>query len=185
MPKAKSFIVRGIFSGVAIVLASLPIAPLAFADMTPPDANGNSCFIVGSDQPGNHKPVGSDSSLFTYNCSTNLWQSSRYTFNPITNKRAPIDPIVYTYNSGSGKYDFQSWDFSAPLNDYVLTNHSTANPPSDGVIVGGPVAVAPSDTISNTGDGSTNTINNNGSQNGTNTINGTGNNSNNGINNDG
>src|SRR5579862_3130995 len=104
MLKVRLIVTRVIASGVAVALAAFPIAPIVSADMTPPDANGNSCFIVGSDQPGNHRPVGADSSLFTYNCSTNLWQSSHYTFDPITDQKSPIDPVVYTYDSATGNY---------------------------------------------------------------------------------
>ena len=182
MLKIGQIITRAITSGVAIALAVFPIAPLVAADMTPPDANGNSCFIVGSDQPGNHRPAGSDASLYSYNCATNLWESSHYTFNPLTYQRLPKDPVVYTYNNTTGLYDYQTWDFSAPLGDYVLNSHSTGTPPAGATVIGGPPP--PASTISNTGDGSNNTITNNGNGGGG-SINNTGDGSNNTIGTDG
>jgi len=183
MLKPRLLVTRILIGGVTFALAAFPVAPLVAADMTPPDANGNSCFIVGSDQPGNHKPVGADSSLFSYNCATNLWESSHYTYDPITNVMSPKDPIVYTYNPSTGLYDTQTWDFSAVQANYVLTPHSVNTPPAGATVIGGPPP--PVQSISNTGDGSTNTINNNGSPSGSQTINNTGDGSTNTIGSDG
>src|SRR5579862_6917546 len=137
MLKVRLIVTRVIASGVAVALAAFPIAPIVSADMTPPDANGNSCFIVGSDQPGNHRPVGADAGLFSYNCATNLWESSHYTFNPVTNQKLPKDPVVYTYDNATGQYDYQTWDFSAVQGNYVLTAHSTPTPPAGATVIGG------------------------------------------------
>jgi hypothetical protein len=182
MIKARIFITRTLLSGVAMALAAFPVAPLVAADMTVPDANGSSCFIVGSDQPGNHKPAGSDAALFTYNCATNLWESPHYTYSPITGERLPKDQPTYTYNSNTGKYDYQTWEFSAAQNNYVLTDHATASPPAGANVIGGPPP--PASTITNTGSGSNNTVSNNGNTSGSQTISGTGSGSNNGITND-
>jgi hypothetical protein len=183
MLQPRILITRIITTGVALALATFPVAPLVAADMTPPDANGNSCFIVGSDQAGNHKPVGADANLFSYNCSTNLWESSHYTYDPITHVKSPKDPVVYTYNPSTGLYDTQTWDFSATQGDYVLTPHSASTPPAGVTVIGGPPP--PVQSINNTGDGSTNTIANTGNPGGSQTINNTGAGSTNSIGSDG
>jgi hypothetical protein len=146
MPKVRALI-RTTYLTLALTLvtACLP-APLLFADTcTPPPDPG----------PGIHHPVGADAALFTYNCDTGLWQSAHYIYDPATGLTTPIEQPIYTYNPATGQYDYTVWTFSPATNNYFELAQSTTTPPAGATVVGGP-------SISNTGSGSTNTIDNNG-----------------------
>lgn len=178
----KSFrliVIRGLLSGVLIIFSVAPLsATLASADdeCTPPE----------SSQPGVRRPVGADAALYHYDCDSGLWVSSRYTYNPATGRTAPNETPVYTYNSATGKYDTQTWIYSAPKGDYVLVNSAVDNPPAGAQVVGGPSAAASSDASASgggtgaaadsggSGSGGTNNISNTGTDS-NNTIDSTGN----------
>jgi len=138
---------------------------------------------------GVNRPVGADASTYTYNCTNGLWENAYYSFNPATDATTPLYAIVYTYNPTTGLYDYPDWIFDAPSSSYVEQTESIAQPPSGADVVGAPApAPTPStpssdpgsagNSISNTGPGSNNTINDNGSD-GTGSISNTGPNSNN------
>ncbi len=154
---------------------------------------------------GVHVPVGADAALYTYNCKAGLWESAYYSFNPYSDTYAPLYTVVYTYDPTTGEYNYPDWIYDAPNNNYIEITQSTTTPPSGAVIVGAPSLVSPdtttntndnksgslsgnpngsgsSNTISNTGSGSLNTINNQGNSGSSSNINTTGTNSSNSIN---
>jgi hypothetical protein len=155
MVKIIPLIKRGLLGSFALILvASTPLAAIASADpatCTPPPAT----------QPGVHKPVGADAATYTYNCNTGMWENAHFTYNPANGQVTAKDPVVYTYNSATGMYDSTTWVYDAPHNTYDPITTSVTQPPAGANVVGGPVAPA-SSTISDTGPGSNNTINDNG-----------------------
>ena len=164
-----------------IVLPTSLLVASASAVCVPPDDT----------TAGIHRPVGSDASAFTYNCDTGLWESAHYIYDPSTGLTTPKEPPTYIYNPSTGKYDITTWVYDAPTGSYVSDTSSVAKPPIGALVVGAPVVIAdpitttgtsPSgNSISNTGAGSNNTINNNGGVTSGSGINGTGPNSNNNI----
>ncbi len=149
----RSFLIAGV-----IVLSGGLMPVITFADDSPAP---QTCVPVGSDLPGVHKPVGSDASMFTYNCATNLWESDHFSYDPLTGLTSPKDPSIFAYNSTSGLYDSTYWVFDAPTHTYVPYVQSLTVPPAGSTVVGGPVAPSigtGSSGINNTGPGSNNTI---------------------------
>lgn len=166
---------RGLLSVLlALFSTATPLAGLTYAnDCAPPDTS----------QPGVRQPIGADAALYHYDCGTGKWVSSRYTYDPDTGQITANEPLTYTYNKVTGKYDTQIWVYSAPKGDYVLVDSSVATPPAGANVIGGPAPAATANSISDTGSGSTNGLSSNGS--GSNSISNTGAGSNNGINNNG
>lgn len=170
------FLKRCLLSCFVALFAAMPLSfvlvdTVAADTCTPPD----------SSQPGVHVPVGSDAALYHYDCDQGLWVSAHYTYNPATGVTKPIEPIVYTYNPSTDSYDTQAWVYNAPQGDYVLVGTSVVDPPAGANVASWRPAPPNESSISDTGEGSTNTIDNNGSGNGGKSISNTGANSNNGI----
>lgn len=189
MPKRLSLLLARTSLGLtALFLSFMPLA--TFADVAPAPAGDAVpvCTAPAPSNPGVVRPVGADSATYTYNCSSNLWENAHYSFNPATGIYAAKDPVVYTYNPTTGKYDTVTWLFSAPNAQYEPVTISVDQPPTGFTIIGAPVPAtsatvnpAPgSSSITNTGSGSNNTINNTGTG-GTGSINQTGPNSTNTI----
>lgn len=120
---------------------------------------------------GVNKPVGADADTYTYDCATGLWENPYYTFNPSDDVTTPTYAIVYTYDPTTGLYNYPDWIFDAPTNSYVEVTETTSTPPAGADVVGAPTptpssssspTTPDSDTISNTGPGSSNTINGDG-----------------------
>lgn len=151
-----------------IVCLPLTMSFTASAECLPPPDPG----------PGVHHPVGADAAMFVYNCDNGLWESPHYTYDPVTGetKVAPADN-VYTYNAKTGAFDYTVWVFHAPDATYIPIASSTDTPPAGATLVGLPKPA--SNSITNTGTGSNNTIDDNGL--GGASINGTGTGSNNNI----
>jgi hypothetical protein len=137
--------------GLCAVLVSLSlllyVPALAFAE-----GDTTTCVPPKAGQPGNHTPTGSDAGMFTYNCSTLLWESAHYIYNPITKATTPKDSAPYTYNPSSGLWDTEVWDFSAAKGAYVLRTVSVSEPPVGATKIGGP---APAPIAQNPVNGST------------------------------
>lgn len=160
--------VRRLTYGVAaLMIACLPLAVSwpAGADCVPPPDPG----------PGVHHPVGADAPTFTYNCDSGLWENAHYAYDPATGETTPTDQPAFVYNQSTGKYDSGDWVYNAGTGQFVLVPFSVTSPPAGAPVIGGPTS------ISNTGAGSNNTINDNGGVTSGSTINGTGPNSNNTI----
>jgi hypothetical protein len=175
MQDVKSIINRGLIGTAAVLFGLLPALTVGVSadTCTPPSA-----------QVGVNRPVGADAGTYTYDCTSGLWQNNYYTFDPNTDITTPTYAIVYTYNSGTGVYDYPDWIFNAPNNSYVEVTQSIAQPPTGADVVGAPVPVTlpsssdpSSNSITNTGPNSNNTIN--GTDGGSGSISNTGPNSNN------
>lgn len=140
-------ITRGLLSSLLVLFSIAPLSTgISFAeDCVPPESSG----------PGVNRPVGSDAAMYTYNCDTGKWVSSRYTFDPATGQYTANEPLTYTYNPSTGKYDTKVWAYNAPQGDYVQVPTSVAQPPAGANVIGGPAPAAPSSTT-NTGSGSNN-----------------------------
>ena len=160
---------RNAYSALSVVAALL----IVFLPLTVSYAD-EGCVPPSSTTPGVHQPVGADAPAFTYNCDTGLWESEHYTYNPASGSYSPKDPVVYTYNPSTGGYDTTSWVYNVPQAIYLSVTQSVSQPPAGATVVGGP-------TISNTGAGSNNTVNDNGGVSSGASINQTGANSNNTI----
>lgn len=154
-------------ASVLVTLAFTPIVALADSSQcTPPSG------------PGVTRPVGADGGTYTYDCATGLWLNAHYSYNPLTQQVLPLDPVVYTYNSTTGNYDTTIWVYNAPSGSYKAVTQSVGVPPAGANVVGGPPDQ--SSSISNTGPGSDNNINNDGGI-GSGDISNTGPNSNNSL----
>ena len=154
---------------ISSLLMTASGAPMSvFADAAP-------CTPPSNSQPGVHQPVGADAAAYTYNCDTGLWESAHFTFDPYTTNITAKDSVVYIYDAPSSSYKYAVWIYDAPTGNYVQNIQSVSQPPAGATVVGGPT------TISNTGNGSTNTINNDGGVTSGSSINGTGNGSTNTI----
>src|SRR5206468_12085874 len=89
----------------ALAIVCLPLSVsldnLAIADgCTPPSYS----------TPGVHVPTGSDAAAFTYDCASGMWVSAHFIYNPNTDSYIAKDTPVYTYNPGTGQYDYQTWE---------------------------------------------------------------------------
>lgn len=160
-----------------IILTVLSLAPLSLplavsAEDCQPPTGGT----------GVTRPIGADAALYAYDCTSGLWYSSHFVYNPANGSFTPLDTPVYTYNPSTGGYDYTAWIYSAPQGTYVEVARSTVSPPAGAQVVGGPPAPSsePGQNISNTGSGSNNVIN--GGAGGNQSIDNTGPNSNNQIN---
>lgn len=152
----------------------LPIAILtgsASAECVPPPDPG----------PGIHHPVGADAAAFIYNCDSLKWESAHFVYDPNTGFTNATDPVTYTYNPATRMYDTTSWFYNTTVGAYQQDTKSVTTPPSGATVIGAPVAGTGGNSISNTGAGSNNTINNNGGVASGSSINGTGPGSNNTI----
>lgn len=137
-----SFTKSTLLSGLAILFICL--SPMtAFAAETP------ECVAPTDSGPGVHRPVGADSITYVYDCDDNTWKNDHYIFYPSTSEVVPRDPVVYTYNPDTGKWDTTIWVYNAPKAKYVTETDSVTTPPKGAATVGGPVAPAPSTSSSN------------------------------------
>lgn len=173
MPHIRPILKTTLVSSFIAVLSGIgPMAAVSFAEdtCTPP-----------TEGSGVHRPVGADANTYTYNCDNKDWENAHYIYNPTTGLVTAKDPVVYTYNASTGQYDYTTWVYSAPSGAYVQRTSSVTTPPAGATVVGGPAPASNSgSSISNTGPGSTNTIDNNGG-NTSSTITGTGPNSTNTV----
>jgi hypothetical protein len=163
---------RVLLAGFSLLFAVLPFAavPRVMADCTPPTYSS-----------GVHQPVGADAATYSYNCSTGLWENQYYTYDPATGQYSPAQPLVYTYDPTTGQYTYTDWVYNSPTGKYNPVTKSVTQPPAGAQVVGAPQPDPPagSETISNTGDNSDNSIDNN--LGGTSSVTGTGDDSANSI----
>ncbi len=155
----KSLAKHSLIVSTAFMLICSSLLPVvSYAD----NSSSQTCTPPANTQTGIHSPQGADAKTYTYNCTTGLWQNQYYTYDPSTGLVTPINPVVYTYDPTTGMYDYSIWTYDAPTSSYVAVSESISQPPTGADIVGGPVAPTPqsagSDSISNTGPNSNNTI---------------------------
>lgn len=119
---------------VPAIILSFSSTPVVFADAltecTPPTAS----------TPGVHVPTGSDAAMFEYDCTQQVWVSAHYIYDPLSGTTTPLDPTIYTYNTTTSQWDYDTWVYVASKSNYVLRTFSVADPPAGATTIGGPVA---------------------------------------------
>jgi len=68
--------------------------------------------------PGPTEPTGADSSTYTYNESTGLWENNHYTWDPKTNQSKPKDDPGYYYNPATKTWETTEWKFNPATGKY-------------------------------------------------------------------
>jgi hypothetical protein len=110
--------------------------------------------------PGPSSPTGADSTSYSYNPSTGLWENAYYTWDPVTHLTQPKTQQSYSYNPGTGMWDTTQYVFDPAQGQYVPNVVSVAMPPS------GAALLNPAASTSDSGPGSTNNVNNDTQNNG-------------------
>lgn len=133
---------------VVLVLAVSVIpfgsVPAVFAD------NLSDCTPPSPTTPGVHVPTGSDAGMYHYACDQQLWLSAHYAYNPQTDTTQALDPMVYTYNTVTGQWDYESWVYVASKGNYALRTLSVSTPPVGATTIGGPTPPSSVDSTSST-----------------------------------
>jgi len=99
----------------AVLIVAYPLSAVAIAE---------------ADETGPTSPTGADSSSYTYNASTGLWENDYYTWNPQTKQTSPKTPKSYSYNPTTGMWDTTEWVWDAPSNKYVPNTQTSASNPT-------------------------------------------------------
>lgn len=160
---------RTVLSGLIIVVQVFffPAATMAqeSSDVSPAESESSSqaaedtaasSAVTGPTEPtgpsqptGVQQPTGADSTTYTFNESTGLWENDYYTWNPATGQTKPKNEPTYSYNPTTGMWDTTEWYYSPETGRYEENRIASATNPT----------VAPAaNSISNTGPNSNNTI---------------------------
>jgi len=102
---------------------------------------------------GPSSPTGDDANTYTYNSTTGLWENPYYTWDPLTHQTSPKTPQQYSYNPSTGMWDTTQYVYNAPSGTYVPNVVSSPTNP------GQTSSLQANNSLSNTGPGSTNTLN--------------------------
>jgi hypothetical protein len=121
------------------------------AATTPPAASAP----VPATSQGPSTPTGADSSTYTYNPTTGLWGNGYYTWDPATHQTSPVAPQDYSYNPATGMWDTTQYVYDAPSGKYVPNVVSSPTNPNQAS------SLQANNNVSNTGPGSTSTVNTN------------------------
>jgi hypothetical protein len=107
--------------GAVLISLLLVLAPpvLSYADTAPPPPNN-----------GIERPSGVGAETFSYNVDNGLWENNYYTWNPVTKETLPKQPLEYTYNPTTGKWDTKIWEFHPSVNKYEQITVSVTTPPA-------------------------------------------------------
>ncbi len=108
---------------------------------------------TGPQQPLLQGPTGASAHLYTYNPTTGKWESQYYTWDPVTQKRIPKYDVNYVYNPSNGMWEQTNWVYSPAAGAYKASVTKLPYNPYQ-------QAVAPTNSIGNTGTGSSNQITN-------------------------
>jgi hypothetical protein len=79
---------------------------------------------------GPQQPTGADSSKYTYNEDSGLWESDKYAWDPNTKQTKPLQEQSYSYNPDSGMWDTTEWVYDAPTGSYKPYAKTVAQAPS-------------------------------------------------------
>lgn len=146
-----------IFTLSMTLMFPVSLSTPTFADDAP------KCVAPSASTSGVHWPTGSDAGTFTYQCNgpyAGMWTNNYYVYDPATSSRTALYTVTYTYNTATGMWDYNSWDFNAATGKYQLDTLSVSQPPSGANTVGGPAPVtAASPSGSNTGASAGSTLN--------------------------
>lgn len=80
--------------------------------------------------PGPQQPNGADANQYTYNEATGLWESSQYTWNPVTKQTAPKTAPEYSYNPATQHWDGIDYIYDPTTGTYVPHPVSVDAPPA-------------------------------------------------------
>jgi hypothetical protein len=143
---------------------------LAAADDAP-------CIAPSADQPGVHRPTGSDASTFVYQCDgtyAGLYYNGYYTYDPATGARNATYAPNYSYNCTAQKWTMDDYEYSPGQQTFVKSRVKASpapNLPTNCPVVTPPANTSPSGSaspngsVSNTGNGSQNNVNTSGTLN--------------------
>jgi hypothetical protein len=111
--------------------ASTPTEPTAAPSPSAPEPQPAAPPPAPEPGPGPTSPTGADSTSYTYNPDTGLWENGYYSWNPATHQTSPTTPQSYSYNPATGMWDTTQWAYDAPSGKYIANVISTAvNPTS-------------------------------------------------------
>lgn len=150
--------------------ADSPAPPAQTADPAPAPAptNGPTAPTGPATDPGPQKPNGADSSTYTLNKDTGMWENDHYIWDPVTHQTRPKDIPDYFYNPATGTWSTKDWSFDPASGTYVPVVHTVSaaiaealglDPKTASVLDNDP-------SISNTGPNSNNQVTNHDSANG-------------------
>jgi hypothetical protein len=146
---------RILYCGAALLMMSFSLPPTALADtpaqpetsteptpvvtetttpVTEPESTPSEDPPAAPPPQGPQEPAGADSTTYTYNEATGLWENDQYTWNPATNQTSPKTTPTYSYNPSTGLWDTTEWVYDAPSGVYVPNVISIASPPADAVL---------------------------------------------------
>lgn len=111
------------------VVEQTPAEPTPTAPAPAPAQTTQSGSSTESTQQGPTSPTGADSTAYTYNEATGLWENDKYTWDPATKQTAPKVTPTYSYNPQTGHWDTTKWIYDAPSGTYVANTVSSATPP--------------------------------------------------------
>jgi len=129
------------------------------------------CVAPVSGTPGVHVPTGADAGTYTYHCDgayAGLYYNGYYTYNPSTGARTATYDLDYKYSCSAQKWTMVEYDYSPGQKTFVKSRVGTdAAPdlPTNCPVPTPPAATntgSPSSSVSSTGDGSQNGVNNSG-----------------------
>ena len=155
----KELVHKGLALVTAFLIAVAPAGLVAAQDTGQNETSGDTTVsdTTASQQqtetsepvePGMNQPTGSDAPTYTYNADTGLWENDYFTWDPVTKKTTPKTSNGYSYNPSTGHWDTVDWQYNPGTGTYT-SNGSTYEPGGD-----------PTYSITNTGPGSDNTIQN-------------------------
>lgn len=93
---------------------------------TPPAAPA----VAVTATPGPQQPPGADTSTYTYNESTGLWENQYYTWDPATKMTAPKQQQDYSFNPSTGMWDTTEWAYNPATSTYIENPKSVSIPPT-------------------------------------------------------
>ena len=79
---------------------------------------------------GPQTPTGADSSKYTQNPDTGLWESDAYIWDPATGQTKPKQESTYSYNPATGMWDTTEWRYDAPSGTYQPHTVQVVQPPA-------------------------------------------------------
>jgi hypothetical protein len=152
---------------VTSVSPVLPLSARAFAE-----DSDTPCVAPADNQPGVHRPTGSDAGTFTYQCDgayAGKYTNSYFVYDPATGLKSPLFSRDYQYNCGTGVWTMVDWSYTPARKAFTQSRITATHAPN----LPTNCPVAPSSTtstgpqsgtnISSTGTGSANAATNNAS----------------------
>jgi len=159
---------------LSAVLVVLSLSPLAITAGSFASADDAPCIAPASTEPGVHTPTGSDADTFIYQCTgqyAGLYYNGYYTYSPATGVRSATFAPNYSYSCAAQKWTMDTYDYSPGQKTFVKNRVKASPTPNLPTNCPPPVVPTPAtgtnsgstpSAISNTGNGSQNSIDNSG-----------------------